>query len=1293
MNFKMKNSIINASALHLMVALIVLCAFETRAQEIEVEYISISDGLASPTVNDVIQDSYGILWVATTNGVQKYDGYKFETFKNQSGNPASLQNNDVWGLMEDPNHDIWVSTAMGVSKYDRRKNEFINYAFAEQFGSSAGGLTFNTIMDSRGTIWATTISFDLVYYDRDADRWKYAEYEVSDQEQPVHNGVVLGFAEDSKGGLWFGSSIYGLMHRPNSDNAFRPISTDQFGEVNFISEEHRITAIHADTDDVIWITTRNGIFKYYPEKGSLTVIKKYDEAQLNVWNNWNRILADSQGNIWIANNYRGILKFESNSDRYEEISIAGRLKMRGLGWNITFTYFIIDRSGIFWFGSREQGLMKYDPVSKPFSFFEHDAGNPLSLSPNGVYGILASKLKPGVVYVGSRGGGLNIFDPAKGTFEKVTFKAEEDMFGGSVRSVAESADGTLWLGTWGDGLIQLDRNFQEVRRYKYMPESDATISDNRVRVIKEDQSGRFWVGTNDGLNVFDPKTGHFQRIASKMTRSYPKSILDEIEVLASSGGQIGIIEEMEDFQNQTFSIEVKTKGTYYVMSVGEGTIEGMVDYGWIENAAKDTLWRFGSFEESYYAGGASKNRISIGEVTLEPGTYNLRYISDDSHSYNKWNAPAPEQTTLYGIVLVKPKDARQIQSFHNALSEKQRAMMISGNNIADIEIGEKYVWVSANGNGLNRIDPANNEVKFYSHEPGNEQSLSNNAIFDIHEDKRGMIWLATEGGINKLDPVTEIFTRYSEADGLPTNLTEVILEGDNGEMWIATQNGISQMVTNEALGKVTFINYNSTDGLGGDAFLSQAATRAADGRFYFGGEHGLTTFSSIAANNVPPDLVFSNLLISNKSVFDMADESPLTTTLQDTEYIQLSFNQNNLSFEFAALHYANPAKNQYAHYLKGYDEDWVYDNRNFASYTNLDPGEYEFMIRASNAYGIWNEAGKSIKFTIMNPWWRTWWAYGAYAIILVLGVFTIDRLQRQRLIERERKHAQEKELKQAKEIEKAYENLKATQSQLIQAEKMASLGELTAGIAHEIQNPLNFVNNFAEVNQELLEEMQEEMEKQNFNEVKAIATIITENEKKIAYHGRRADSIVKGMLQHSRSSNGQKEPTDINALADEYLRLSYHGLRAKDKSFNASFETDLDSTLPKVNVVPQDIGRVLLNLINNAFYVVDKKARESLIGYKPEVIVTTKLSPAGGGKGLPAGQAGVEISVKDNGPGIPQDIRDKIFQPFFTTKPTGQGTGLGLSLSYDIVKAHGGELRVETREGEGSEFIILLVGE
>src|ERR1017187_3219369 len=295
------------------------------------------------------------------------------------------------------------------------------------------------------------------------------------------------------------------------------------------------------------------------------------------------------------------------------------------------------------------------------------------------------------------------------------------------------------------------------------------------------------------------------------------------------------------------------------------------------------------------------------------------------------------------------------------------------------------------------------------------------------------------------------------------------------------------------------------------------------------------------------------------------------------------------------------------------------------------------------------------------------------------GIETIDRFQKARILKAERERNRAKEMAQAKEIEKAYNELKVTQSQLIQSEKMASLGELTAGIAHEIQNPLNFVNNFSEVNAELLTEMKDEIEKGNMDEVKSIANDVIENEEKINHHGKRADAIVKGMLQHSRPSTGKKEPTNINALADEYLRLSYHGLRAKDKAFNATMNTDFDKSIGNINIIPQDIGRVLLNLYNNAFYAVTEKKKSAEAGYDPTVSVSTKKIADK-----------ITITVKDNGNGIPQKVVDKIFQPFFTTKPTGVGTGLGLSLSYDIIKAHGGEIKVDSKEDQGSEFIIQI---
>jgi signal transduction histidine kinase len=297
-----------------------------------------------------------------------------------------------------------------------------------------------------------------------------------------------------------------------------------------------------------------------------------------------------------------------------------------------------------------------------------------------------------------------------------------------------------------------------------------------------------------------------------------------------------------------------------------------------------------------------------------------------------------------------------------------------------------------------------------------------------------------------------------------------------------------------------------------------------------------------------------------------------------------------------------------------------------------------------------------------------------YGLLAILGAISVIAV----ILYRNNKQKQ----KANRTLENTLTDLRSTQAQLIQSEKMASLGELTAGIAHEIQNPLNFVNNFSEVNKEMITEAREAISAGNLEDAEEILDTVADNEQKIHHHGKRADAIVKGMLQHSQKGSGVKELTNINALADEYLRLAYHGLKAKDASFSATIETDFDERIGNINIIPQDIGRVLLNLINNAFYAVNEKKKKIGEGFEPEVTVTTRL--------ISDTKNSLIISVTDNGNGIPQNIVDKIFQPFFTTKPTGQGTGLGLSLSYDIVKAHGGEISVESKEGEGTVFSMVL---
>ena len=625
------------------------------------------------------------------------------------------------------------------------------------------------------------------------------------------------------------------------------------------------------------------------------------------------------------------------------------------------------------------------------------------------------------------------------------------------------------------------------------------------------------------------------------------------------------------------------------------------------------------------------------------------------------------------------------------------------------------------GEGLMRYDPKDHSINHFYSKEDDSSTLSSNHVGKIYEDRSGVLWMGSDNGINRLDKKTGKFVRYLAGNGWAL----YVYQDSEGNLWSGAEKGLYKYDKKldrffNFIDTQSELNFASFGGVTEDDaktlwFFSQSAIISLNlvthQTFMYGSKYGVvpnsmatwkaayknrqgrifipngigfyTFFPGELTGKTDFKIITTNLLINSLPVLP-GKESIIQKPVEDIDELVLPYNQNNVAFNFAAIDYREPQATRYFTMLQNYDDVWreaLYEKG--SSFYNLPPGKYVYKIKAFNTDGT--KAEKAINIVITPPWWKTWWAYSVYGLLLLATIFVIYRYQKQRIINIERQKRQQFELVQAKEIEKAYTELKATQAQLIQSEKMVSLGELTAGIAHEIQNPLNFVNNFSEVNKELLAEMNEEIEKGNYDEVKLIAKDITANEEKINHHGKRADAIVKGMLQHSRSSTGVKEPTDINALCDEYLRLCYHGLRAKDKSFNVTLKTDFDETIEKINIIPQDIGRVILNLITNAFYVIDEKKKSHIDNYEPTVEVTTSRTPPSWGRGN-----GVIISVKDNGNGIPQKILDKIFQPFFTTKPTGQGTGLGLSLSYDIVKAHGGELKMETKQGEGSEFIIVL---
>jgi signal transduction histidine kinase len=464
-----------------------------------------------------------------------------------------------------------------------------------------------------------------------------------------------------------------------------------------------------------------------------------------------------------------------------------------------------------------------------------------------------------------------------------------------------------------------------------------------------------------------------------------------------------------------------------------------------------------------------------------------------------------------------------------------------------------------------------------------------------------------------------------------------------------------------------------------------------DGSMITSGADGFYKFdpSSIRPNPAPPRVVLSGLRIFNKNVWPGEPDEDLPFYKGDT--LLFRHNQNMVSMDFTGLFFSNSDEIYYSHKLQGFDDSWsIPSTYRSATFTNLAPGTYHLMVRASNPDKVWSDEMVLVSFEILPPWWRTWWAYGIYLMLFAGSVMYIDRFQRNRLIKQEEERNRERELEHAREIEKAYnnleiahQNLKSAQKQLIEQEKLASLGQLTAGIAHEIKNPLNFVNNFSAVSIEMVDEVVVDLEKYmeespDRDFIKETLNFIKANLSKINEHGTRADGIVKSMLMHSRGGSGKMEPTGLNDLVKEYVNLAFHGMRAGKNAISVDLDLKLDESIGEIPMIAEDFSRVILNLTNNAFDAMREKLSKVSGGYKPALKVTTRKD-----------DMLYTIEVSDNGPGIPDSIRDKILQPFFTTKKGTEGTGLGLSITHDIVKAHGGFIEIDSTD-EGATFRIVI---
>ena len=1099
------------------------------------------------------------------------------------------------------------------------------------------------------------------------------------------SGFIWTMMQDSKGFIWMGTNSGLARHDGYNTIAYRANQDDSTS----ISGPNVLDIIEYD-ETLFLLATSGGLDLFNP---STETFRRLATAGSNPeLTNVSDIHLQNRNTLWAAAE-NGIYLIDPSTltngePDIEYFGFPPNYTSEGLGRNSL----AIDNNDQLWIGTSTT-LLKFDTVSREFV----DVGPVTEEAQTIIEGTIWSVLfTSGNSLLISSTEGLAILEDGDDQVKAVRQLGElgpETVMGSSFQAITEDPDGNIWLGTGALGAIHWNPASGEAKVYKASNNSGDTISSNDVHLAFEDKDGNIWFGYHYlGASLMYDESWNYNIVTPfpELPGSDPKNLvisvfMDEDGVLYGSTPNGVIINLGQD--NQEF--------VEFDRSEFEGLPEFQVLYI-LPAATENKLYLYALNNDSplsslvIFDKENPENRFSVLEMVdgakPAPGkgvvhedhlfvpVYDRDAFLQVNYKTNETDVielPMQASTSGARLQVSSPvfvnEERLYAQSFWiNSSEEVQIEMFIY--NLATLEIRpqeltidypieniqaplvsdyEKGVVYVNSSTGLIRIDNLENS---YSVLFEDRMSLLREGSRLMAEDEEGYIWLNNATGLTRLDPLSETIEYFEIPSGEFSAINAYPMLLETGEIIFP--------------GAGAYLRFDPSD------------LRASQ-------PVGETMIYSLQAGEKTFDLLYS-------------DQSP-----------EIESSQNTLTFSFLGLNFRDPTSVTYRYRILGADnEQWTdVGSQRSVFIPNLPAGNYTFEVQSGSRFGAFNSQTASLSFSVLPPWWNTVPAYLFYLLLIGGVIYAIDRRQRRRLVQQERERAREKELEQAREIEKAYKNLKAAKEQLVQQEKLASLGQLTAGIAHEIKNPLNFVNNFSDLSMELVEESREELstlsdqvkdeDRKRVDETLEMLNDIEMNLKKIHEHGSRADKIVHSMLQHSRGSDGEMEPTDLNSLIKEYVNLAFHGMRAGKNPFNVEIQLDLDENIEEIPLISEDFSRVILNLCNNAFDAMREKAngkRETADSpieggsgdntpgdYEPKLTVRTHQK-----------NDTVTIQIEDNGPGIPDEIKDKIMQPFFTTKKGTAGTGLGLSITNDIIKAHGGELSIASKENEFTRFTIQL---